>query len=556
KRPTFEVKIEKPKFEVSFDEKVTLIGNVKAYSGFSIGDAKVKYRVVRRTHRYCWWWSEPDKEISNGTTTTKADGTFEVNFIPEKTKNEITPFRNEQFYSYTVTADVTDPKGETQQGEQTLSVGDKSLFILAEIAEKVDKKQALNVEISTETLNGEKLNSTVKYNLYLLEESDVYAEKMDVKTVLKEREKVLSGSFDTKNKKLNLDLNKLASGRYKMVFTTSDAHGKEVKLEKTFLLYSSVDNRLPVKSYVWILTPKTECEVGEKAQIQFGTSTKNSSVLYEVMQGNDILESRWVTFSDEIKFFEIPFKESYGTGVTVMFSFMKDEQFFTEQVQITRKIVEKKLTPTLSVFRDKLKPGEKAEWTITIPESVANKKSAELLVGMYDASLDALRPHSWNFNPTYREAVLYSPIWTANGLIADGDFVSITDPFENVKEFQFDQLNWFGLSLVNNYYDKGRGSIRIRGAASVSKGMVVKQENSDLSEVMVLGYGTQKRMDITGSVANISDETQGVKFVAPSMKPEIEKPVQIRTNFNETAFFYPQLRTDALGNVKFTFTAP
>jgi len=556
KRPTFEVKIDKPTSEVSFDEKVTLIGNVKAYAGFSIGDAKVKYRVVRRTHRYCWWWSQPDVEITNGTTISKVDGTFEVSFIPEKTKNEITTFRNEQFYSYTVTADVTDPKGETQLGEQTLSVGDKSLFILAEIAEKVDKKQALNIEISTETLNGEKLNSTIKYNLYLLEESDVYTEKMDAKTVLKETEKVLSGSFDTKNKKLNLDVNDLASGRYKMVFITLDVHGKEVKLEKTFLLYSSDDNRMAVKSYVWFLTPKTECEVGEKAQIRFGTSTKNSSVLYEVMQGNNILESRWITFSDEIKLFEIPFKESYGAGVTVMFSFMKDEQFFTEQVQITRKIVEKKLTPTLSVFRDKLKPGEKAEWTLTIPESVANKKTAELLVGMYDASLDALRPHSWNFNPTYRETVLYSPIWTANGFNAGGDFVSISDVFENVKEFQFDQLNWFGLSLMNNYSGGGRGPMRIRGMASMSKGVVVTQENSSLSEVMVLGYGTVKQSSVMGSIASISDGLQGIKFVAPALKPEIEKPVQIRTNFNETAFFYPQLRTDAFGNVKFAFTAP
>jgi uncharacterized protein YfaS (alpha-2-macroglobulin family) len=32
--------------------------------------------------------------------------------------------------------------------------------------------------------------------------------------------------------------------------------------------------------------------------------------------------------------------------------------------------------------------------------------------------------------------------------------------------------------------------------------------------------------------------------------------VKIRTNFNETAFFYPQLSTDADGNITFTFTSP
>ncbi|HEY5507738.1 MAG TPA: MG2 domain-containing protein, partial [Paludibacter sp.] len=291
KRPTYEVTIDKPKAEISFGEKTTVKGTVKAYAGYTIAYAKVKYRVVRSTHRYCWWWSAPDKEINNGTTSSKADGTFEVSFIPEKTKSEIIPFRNEQFYTYTIYVDVTDPKGETQQGQQYISVGDKSLFILAELAEKIDKKQSLNIEVSTETLNGEKVNSTIKYSLYRLEESDVYAEKMDDKTVLKETEKVLSGSFDTNNKKLNLSVANLASGRYKLVFTTPDAHRKEVKLEKTFVLYDVNDKRPPVKSYEWFLATKTECVVGEKAQIQFGTSTKNSSVLYEVMQGKTILES-------------------------------------------------------------------------------------------------------------------------------------------------------------------------------------------------------------------------------------------------------------------------
>jgi len=542
KRPTFEVKIEKPKTEVSFGEKVTLTGTVKAYAGYTMSEAKVKYRVVRRTHRYCWWWSQPDKEITNGTTTSKADGTFEVTFIPEKTKNKVTPFRNEQFYSYTLYADVTDPKGETQQGEQTLSVGDKSLFILAEVPDKIDKKEKLSFDLSTETLNGEKVNSVVTYTLYRLTETDIYAEKLDDKIVLKETGKVLSGTFNTKDKKLSLELNKLASGRYKLVFATPDAHGKEVKLEKTVVLYDVNDNRPAVKSYVWMLTPKTDCETGEKALIRFGTSTRDASVLYEIMQGNTILESRWVPFTDEIKTFEIPFKESYGAGVTVMFTFVKDEQFFTKSVQITRKVVEKKLTPTLSVFRDKLLPGEKAEWTVTIPESAKNKKAAELLVGMYDASLDALRPHSWNFNPTYRGIVLYSPEWTSNGFHAASDYVSFRNSVEEVNEFQLDRLNWFGLSLNN--YRGGRGPMRIRGNASLSKS---EDMTFSIAEMKVAQTRNPQAEMITDQLVMIDKEAD---------VNTAEEPVKIRTNFNETAFFYPQLRTDAQGNVKFSFTAP
>ncbi|HET7732677.1 MAG TPA: MG2 domain-containing protein, partial [Paludibacter sp.] len=101
KRPTFEVVINRPKAEVSFGDKVTMSGNVKAYAGYGIGGAKVKYRVVRRPHRFCWWFNEPEIEITNGTVNSNADGTFEVSFTPQKTKNEVTLYRG-QFYTYSV----------------------------------------------------------------------------------------------------------------------------------------------------------------------------------------------------------------------------------------------------------------------------------------------------------------------------------------------------------------------------------------------------------------------------------------------------------------------
>src|SRR5699024_325956 len=48
---------------------------------------------------------------------------------------------------------------------------------------------------------------------------------------------------------------------------------------------------------------------------------------------------------------------------------------------------------------------------------------------------------------------------------------------------------------------------------------------------------------------NINEESSKI----PSTS---QAPVQIRKNFNETAFFYPQLRTDTKGNISFTFTSP
>jgi len=546
KRPTFEVIIDKPKSEIKFGSKITLSGNVKAYAGYNIGNANVKYRVTRTSHRYCWWWNEPETEISNGNTTSDSNGKFEVSFVAEKPKSSIETGRG-SFYTYTISAYVTDPKGETQQGEQYVSVGDKSLFILATVPEKTEKSTGIKMDIATETLNGEKLESVINYEIFRLEVLSDYVENKNDISKTKNAEKIVSGIFNTKDKTLNLEVNKWKSAQYRIIFKTNDAFGNEVKTDNVFIVYDNADKRPPIKTYTWLLTPKTECVEGEKARIRFGTSSKNTAVLYEIMQGNKIIESKWMKFNDEIRDFEILFRKEYGAGVTVSFTFMKDEKLFAEQIQITRKVAEKKLTPTLSVFRNKLQPGEKAEWTITIPETAKDKNVAELLVGMYDASLDAIRTHSWSFNPLFRESILYSPSWTIHNMNYSSDYVYYKNDQLEVSDFKLDNLKWFGLNIATISHRR----IMIRGLSSKNAPIMISDvamENASMNEVVVVGYETQKHSTVTGAIS--SDKA----IELPT--PEKQKPVQIRTNFNETAFFYPQLRTDAQGNVKFSFTAP
>jgi hypothetical protein len=554
KRPTFEINIAKPKAEVSFGSKVVIEGNAKAYAGYAVGNADVKFRVVRRPHRYCWWFQSPEVEIINGTTKSNQDGSFDITFIPQKQKDDVIPYLG-QIYTYTVYADVTDTKGETQKGEQSVSVGDNSLLIITEIPEKLNKAKKTFIAVSTETINDEKVNSVVKYSLYKLAETTVYDENIEEGKDLKIMEQVLSGNLNTKDQKLELDLSSFVSGRYKLLLSTLDTHGKEVKLEKIVILYGDDDKRPPVNSYVWLLTPKTNCAVDEIAKIKFGTSTLNAAVLYEVMQGNKVLESRWIAFSNEIRTFEIPFLESYGAGITVMFTFMKDEQLFTRSVQITRRVEEKKLTPTLSVFRNKLLPGEKAQWTISIPESAKSKKATELLVEMYDASLDAIRPHSWNFNPTYRDILYNSPQWITAVNQSSMDNAFSNEANSDVYQFQLDKLYWFGLSLGDGNYVGGFGPMSFRRKGLFRKGA------SLMSIARVVGSDDVNGKDIADLKEVVSQVAEDINYRVVEtgvQKLEVSKkaPVQLRTNFNEMAFFYPQLRTDAEGNVKFTFTAP
>lgn len=553
KRPTFEVIIPKPASEIRFNEKLIVKGNVKAFAGYDIANASVKFSVMRRSHYFCWWIREPEKELLSGTINSAADGSFEFSFVPEKPKNIQSNLRG-NIYTYSVLAEVTQPNGETQKGEMSFSVGDKALFIVATIPQKVDKNSANTFAIHTETINGERTDSKIEYTLYQLNQPTHYFEESNNFDSLKVNSKVLTGAYNAFGKKLALPLKKLKSGLYRLVLITNDKLGNEIKTQHEFILYGKKDARPPVKTYVWLDTENTECEPGEKAIVRFGTSTRNTKVLFEIMKGNKVLESKWIKFDNSIKVFKIPFKASYGDGVNVHFTFMKDEKLFVRQFSITKKEVKKELKPKFSVFRNKLLPGAHETWTVTIPE--VDKKGAELLAAMYDASLDAIRAHSWNFNPTYRAYLGNSPMWQTPYIgneHAVADFESI---YKSISEYEFDRLNWFDFYLSRRY---NNGLIRIRGVKSIdneefmSLGVVA----ADALQGKVAGVESipppPPAPNLTLSEVVVVEDDNRIFEKTTQGQNKLIKP---RTNFSETAFFYPQLKTDAQGNVQFSFTAP
>lgn len=544
KRPTFETKIEKPGEEVHFGEKIVFKGNVKAYAGHNIPGAQVDYVIERHQHHLFRWNYESPRIVAGGTTESNENGNFEIDFVPEKTQNKsLFPGLHDRFYTYTFTAIVTDSKGETQVAAQSVSVGDKSLFIIAETPATHNKQNPFSLKIQTKTLNEKTIPSLITYTLYQLDEENKYREEINDLSTLKNKKQTFSGIFDTKNDSLNLDLSKLASGYYKLQLVTPDAQGKEVKKELFFILYSKKDKQPPVKTYNWMTTSNTEISHGESAEIYFGSS-ENISVLYEIMQGNNILESKRITINNEIKTFKIPFKKSHGDGLNVMFTFVKDEKLYTNTQQIRLKTEEKKLSPALSTFRDKLQPGETTEWVITIPETAGEKLLAELMVGMYDASLDAIRPHNWNFNPVNYPWIPYASYWNGkgfnNGYNYSNSQINITEPYQ----ISLDRLRWFGLNF--HHYSYGGRAIRVRGA--VAKQSNMHESEQGILEMAVVAEDSQQTLDESVVVAGLSPNA--------NEKETTGKQVQIRTNFNETAFFYPQLTTDTIGNIKFSFTAP
>lgn len=561
KRPSFEVILDKPKDEIAFGAKAEVKGNVKAYAGYAIANAQVKYRIVRKSHLFCWWIPRSEEQEASGVITTDGNGVFAIPFQPQKLKN-----KGSEVYTYTFYADVTDIKGETQQAEMNLSVGDQALFIITQVPGKVDKEKVFEAEVSAQTINDEKVNAAISYKLFSLEDTEEFMENLPEKPVFKTGKLLLEGTVNAGDKSVLLHLNKFNSGRYRLVFETKDKNGKPVTTENTFVLYSKTDKLPPVKAYKWGYAENTICNYGDTATIVFGTSVTDAKVLYEVMKGNTIIESRWIDFSNDVKTFRIPFLKNYGSGVNVSFTYLRNGKLYTERTSLMHKPEIRSLDVKLSTFRNKLLPGEKTTWTVNVASKEKTKLSAEVLASMYDASLDLFGKNVWNFEPVYHETFWYSPQWQTsydNEIFADV-YYGVDQII--VLDYDVNSLKWFGMSLgsMNSYRRLGaRASVKFTAP-------VLKSDEESMDETVrrtrrifsisdVKGNDEVNGKDIADVKADVVQMLQGkVAGVAVgyAAKRQVLETITPRTNFNETAFFYPQLQTDSAGNVQFSFTAP
>ncbi|MCL1821777.1 MAG: hypothetical protein FWG22_03025, partial [Prolixibacteraceae bacterium] len=173
-------------------------------------------------------------------------------------------------------------------------------------------------------------------------------------------------------------------------------------------------------------------------------------------------------------------------------------------------------------------------------------------ISMYDASLDAIRSHLWTFTPSFNLSIPYTPRWNSDNFIpyyASRSFEVKTINEKNI--LMLNELNWFGLS---RYMKSGSrfNEFVMRGVLSselvnsrIGTGEVPMVAQADVvDEVVVMAFGAQRKESVVGAVSTAD------------MGSGSSEEVKIRANFNETAFFYPQLQTDKDGNIKFSFTVP
>ena len=538
KRPTFDVTFEPVKVEYQVGDSIEVAGMAKTFAGAPVQNARVHYNISRS---YAWFWRFMGRGSARweGEAMTDADGKFTV-----PVHFEIDSDRRESplwYYTYNIQADVTDGAGETQQANLSLPLGSTSMVLnMDNLPDNLVKEKKLEIKLTAMNLSGEPVDTLVTYQVVEMEKQKDGQEK--------EGRKVLTGTVEANKSFIPEAIYALPSGNYRLKLSAKDTQGRECTASKNFLLFSLNDKRPPFVITDWFYQDGLEFDAASPATVYIGSSEKNVYLLYDVFAGNKRLESKRIQLSDSVISFRFPYKKEYGDGILVSMAFVKDGRLYSHNARIMKPAPEKKLQLKWTTFRDKLRPGQQEEWKLTVLYPDGRPAEAEMLATMYDASLDKIySAHKLDFGVDFHCVV---PLTYWNTSYMRNAYLYVDFP---LKRFRAVPLEYSELIIPSTGrmeavvvgYGGGSpratltGALKIRGRSAANA--VMNQEavtDMVLQEEMVETSAQEKaEMGSSEELAETGD-------------------IQIRENFAETAFFYPQLRTNETGEVSISFVLP
>ncbi|MBC6990684.1 alpha-2-macroglobulin family protein [Hymenobacter sp. BT491] len=617
KRPTFQVAFEPVKGAPQLGKSVTMQGKATAYAGQPIDGATVRYRVVRRT---VWPFFRPygdalirfpepderqDVEITNGTAQTDSAGGFRVTFTALADEEAQKQRGWRPGYVFEVTADVTDAAGETRTGQQSVSLGTSALTLRLEVPELLNRAQVPALSLITQNAAGEAVPAQGKLRLYRLAPParglrPRLWEKTDVEALTREsfvqkfphdayadeadeskwsRTLVLEQGFDTEKSPLLLalpaPLAQQAPGRYVLEATAEDAAKQPTKAERYFTLYDPAAKELPVPTPDWFVTVQDSVRPGQTAQFLVGSSELGARILVEAEAKGQTIMHQWLTLAaGEQRLVAVPVPATLGeTQLYFHATQVRDNRLYTHTATVQIATPPAPLRLNIATFRDRLQPGEKETWRVTIQNADGKPAAAELLATLYDQSLDVFRVHAFenlNFMKPYFPSLL---AWNGRFETEESNELFGEGASTDENEILYPHLSWWGYSLGD---DESSSDYKLlppphNGAMKFTtvrfRPPIVKRDEevrstaggvaaSNVAPQMAMRRMAPPPPPNAPPAPDSSDEIPDQEELKDKSRPVDLSLIQARKNFQETAFWQPDLRTNDKGEIVLEFQMP
>ena len=574
KRPTFEVKWEDPKTPLRLNQPATLVGSARYYFGLPVTAGQVRWRVSRQATFPWWWeWSHPWRGgdgfqiLAQGTAPLRADGTFEVNF--SAATDERGQDAKDISYFFSASADVVDEGGETRSGSRSFRLGVAAVAATLRMDVGFFREGVPGEVTAVRTnLDGIPLPGAGAWRLVSLVEPDrtllpaeepaaplrddmitTHGDRLRPRWAVDDSLKVTlhrwpdgterahgALTHDAKGE-ARVDIPALTAGAWRLRYETHDDSGHVVRADQDFLV---AGKRMPVKLPGVVLAERESVGVGQTARILAFSGLPGQTFFLDTLRSGAIVSRRELSGGED-NLIEVPVHEDDRGGFVVRLALVRDHQLLSETARVLVPWSDEELQLAFGSFRDRIRPGGREAWRVAVkspPGTPPDARVAELLAYMYDRSLDAFAEH----NPPSPIALypnraeggyLRSSLGERGGMWV---FAGGTSARRSEDGLRGDRLKFF------EGYGAGGPGMRMQTMA--------KSANVEIATDAVFP------MVAEAAEGGVAGHVQGGPVAGPAATAEAPRAIELRSDFSETAFWKPQLLTDADGSAVIEFQVP
>ena len=443
--------------------------------------------------------------------------------------------------------------------------------------------------------------------------SDIYSSKTNWsvgKTVFNQTFNSLSDSLRIANYK------EWEAGTYRLVLSTLDKNGETITDTSYFNVYNALSSQVSTYKGIDINFSELYAQSGKKLNIAYSSILKDAHVFVIVQANNKVKKTFWLKLNQEQKTQAFKVRKNYKGLVTVnacvtqngyTYENKNDIWIYNPKRKPPKKAVKHAdLEIETEHLANTINPGASETWRLKI-SNLFPRQQAEILALMYDYSLDQFAKNSIYFRSRYygkryssnrpfylKTATLkldksnfnrnnYLPLLipkqyeTLNlfykdfsnhlpnragvvNLANEKDLLivanacelrnlparSVNDALSTMSGITVSDMSMRFMSESPNYYVDGVPS------SPVKKGRVKTIACPVFEEVVVM----ESAYDNFEIDDDVMYDTTFVSPVVVYLPSEISPNIQIRKNFQETAFFLPSVKTDKDGSFVLEFTTP
>lgn len=602
KRPTFLLEFPEIAAEYRLNKETIITGLSKYYFGMPLSNASVKWSIERQTKLpwWCFWgnWNwgntQAPQIIATGTTKTKDDGTYQIKFTPmadEKLKGDNSSIT----YNYNIKVDITNEGGETQSANKNIEIGFSSIRATLQLDQEFyTSNQSPKLSIKRTDLRGNGINGNGSWKLTLLKNpketlkinqlpipkdlkkliSHEYTHPQDLESNrwnttynpdlylrewINEKEILQKTISLTNDGSGNVDLPSLSSGAYRITYETKDSFGNNFEISREFIV---ADKKTKLNIPLYVKLQKSSLEPGTKAILLIMSGYKNQEIVFDTFKKGELVKREYLNAEKSASIIEIPIGENDRGGHAFFVRLQNDYQ----EIKINESLIvpwtNKQLNIQFATFRDKIKPQSQEKWTLNIqPKNGKNvtDEAQEILAYMYDKSLDSFTRHEVP-NPLF-----IFPLNT-QGYFSDGEVGPGTEIYTNHYSMGLsyeyrapmpDRVLFYPNYGIGGPGMRGGGKVfhKSAGLNSAFEGAPVASQRSKMDGDMM--DMAQESSAVGGmALAKSEAKTKAAAPEASEQNNESQPKNQIRSNFSETAFWLPHLKTKKDGSVDIEFTVP